>query len=337
MNHITIIMPAYNVEKYVGIALDSLIQQTHTDWSCFVMNDGSTDNTPALLKDYAEKDKRIKIFSQENKGLTKTYNNLLRKAEETEEIEYLFILDSDDFIHPKTFELLLKELKQSNADVAETPWKRVDAKADLTSVPDLPAEINTTILTDLSIYFSKEQAKGDWFNKWNKLYKWNKIKHLRFDEELTYEDDFWYETLVHHTIDKKVMLNVPLYYYRSNATSLTKSLKFEKYVKSGIRRVNLSWETFVKTGKVPAEYQAVFMADLTKDAYRMILQKNVKKNKNKIQRKELFLLAAEALKDLVENQKINPKYLSFFKRLALWSACHRYYFLTRLFVKISAF
>ncbi len=76
---INVIIPMYNVEKYLRMCLDSLRNQTYANWRCFLMDDGSTDRTLAIAKSYAEKDDRFQVFTQPNQGAAKTRNNLLDK------------------------------------------------------------------------------------------------------------------------------------------------------------------------------------------------------------------------------------------------------------------
>ena len=103
---IYVVIPAYNVDKYLAITFNSLLGQTYADWVCLCMDDGSTDETFKVMQQFAEKDKRFKIFTQKNQGVTKTLNTLLDKVEGP----YLYYLDSDDYIHPKTFETLIQLL-----------------------------------------------------------------------------------------------------------------------------------------------------------------------------------------------------------------------------------
>ena len=77
--HISIITPAYNTGHFLHETIDSILKQTHQNWDFYCCNDGSTDNTLDVLERYAKQDKRIHVFSHENKGLTKTLNFLLDK------------------------------------------------------------------------------------------------------------------------------------------------------------------------------------------------------------------------------------------------------------------
>jgi len=330
---LSILIPVYNAEKYLRNCLDSILAQSITDWQCYCMNDGSKDNTLIILEEYAQKDSRFHIYSQQNQGPSKALNALL---DEMDESAYLSFIDSDDFIHPKTFEMSINCMEKQDADLVEYSLQKV---ANCSSLADISAEEVTQeylLIEDFSIYLSRKKALGGWINKCNKLYRYASIKDLRFDDQLCYEEDFMYESIVHSRIAKKVILHAQLYYYRTNPNSLTKSIRFERYVKSAIRRIELSDAYFIKQNRVSSDMMNDFMSDLSKDAYRMILQKNMKKNKNLQEKKQLFLLASDSLRKLTQEQIIDPSKLSFFQRLALRACIAKQFWRCYILVMISA-
>ena len=110
---VSVIVPVYNVEKYLKDCLDSVVNQTLEDIEIICVNDGSTDNSLAILEDYAEKDSRIKIITQENKGLGGARNTGLYHANG----EYISFIDSDDWIELNTFEELYNMSKNLDLDM----------------------------------------------------------------------------------------------------------------------------------------------------------------------------------------------------------------------------
>lgn len=94
MSQISIIIPVYNDEKYITETLDSVIGQTFSDWQVICINDGSTDNSLKILKQYAKRDKRIQIIDQKNAGVIVARTNGINKAKSP----YIFMLDGDDKI-----------------------------------------------------------------------------------------------------------------------------------------------------------------------------------------------------------------------------------------------
>ena len=106
MPKFSIIIPVYNVEQYLQDCLDSVLAQTCADWEAVCVNDGSTDDSLSILREYAAKDKRIRIIDQPNGGLSAARNSGIKVAEG----EYIFLLDSDDWIVPYALERLNRHL-----------------------------------------------------------------------------------------------------------------------------------------------------------------------------------------------------------------------------------
>lgn len=110
---ISIVVPVYNVEIYLRECLDSLINQTLEDIEIICVNDGSTDSSPQILEEYASKDSRIKIFHQENQGVSAARNLGIKNVTS----EYLMFVDSDDWIELNALEILYKTIKEKNSDI----------------------------------------------------------------------------------------------------------------------------------------------------------------------------------------------------------------------------
>ncbi len=102
MSKISVIVPIYNAEAYLNRCLDSIINQTYSDLEIILINDGSTDNSLDICLEYASKDKRIVVYNQTNKGISKTRN----KGIELATGDYIGFVDSDDIISPRMYETL---------------------------------------------------------------------------------------------------------------------------------------------------------------------------------------------------------------------------------------
>ncbi|MBR6933705.1 MAG: glycosyltransferase [Bacteroidales bacterium] len=102
----SIIIPVYNVEKYLRECLDSVLAQTFEDWEAICIDDGSTDRSAAILEEYAQKEARVKVISQPNGGLSAARNTGLKAANG----EYVLFLDSDDWLEPNALDVLASKL-----------------------------------------------------------------------------------------------------------------------------------------------------------------------------------------------------------------------------------
>ena len=107
---VSVIIPIYNVEKYLGRCLDSVINQDYKNIEIILINDGATDNSLNIAIDYQKKDKRIKVFSQKNQGLSAARNTGLDKAVGN----YITFIDSDDYVSKDYVSYMFNLLKKNN-------------------------------------------------------------------------------------------------------------------------------------------------------------------------------------------------------------------------------
>ncbi|MDD3669530.1 MAG: glycosyltransferase [Alphaproteobacteria bacterium] len=333
MPKIAVLIPVYNTERYLPMCLDSVIGQTYARFEVLCLNDGSTDKSPEILEQYAARDKRFRIFSQPNAGVTAALNALLDKV--PGDTDYIFYLDSDDFIHPRAFECLLHHMRRRRPDVVECATARVGHDAAPHAFPDIRIPHPGCVsVDDMDVFFSRRTRVGAWINKVNKLYDWRRVKSVRFRTELLYEEDYFYACEINAVIRRKVIVPDVLYFYRRNPASLNGRLNFPKYLASGINRIRLSHEVFVKTGRIPPEYRSDFKADLARDAYRMIVKKNLKKNKNDAECRALFHRAADAVDALTRQGIVSFATLPFSQRLVVRLCRRRMYRLAKIAARL---
>lgn len=113
MKKISIIVPIYNAEEHLDKCVESILEQTETNLEIILVDDGSKDNSFEICKKYEKTDQRVKVIHQENAGVSVARNHGIELAEG----EYIGFVDSDDWIEPVMYERLLKEAKETNADV----------------------------------------------------------------------------------------------------------------------------------------------------------------------------------------------------------------------------
>ena len=216
MPKVSVIIPVYKVEKYLPACLDSVRAQTFQDWEAICVNDGSPDNCGEILAEYAAKDPRIKVITQTNQGLSMARNNALKHAKG----EYILFLDSDDFICPHLLEICVFLAEKEAAEMVSFNFTQ-----DSEEISSLNPDLKTLkyIVTDEPLYFQTKRNKHKIsVNIWSKLYKKELIEGLSFIPGIKMEDyPYMYAVLAKHP--KSVILNLPLYHYEINPTSISRA------------------------------------------------------------------------------------------------------------------
>ncbi len=121
---VSIITPVYNAERYVGLTIESVLKQTYTEWEMLIINDGSSDRSEEIIKQYVERDSRIKLFTQKNAGSAAARNNGIRRAQG----RYICLLDADDMWDCDFLEMQLQLMERKNAQLVYSSFRRVDAE-----------------------------------------------------------------------------------------------------------------------------------------------------------------------------------------------------------------
>lgn len=125
MPKISVVVPCYNGEKYIGQTIESVQAQIERDWELVIVNDGSHDSSAAVINSYAANDERIHYYEQENQGISASRNNGFAKTDTSS--QYVMFLDHDDTLEPDAFTSLLAELeKNPQAIAAHGLMRRID-------------------------------------------------------------------------------------------------------------------------------------------------------------------------------------------------------------------
>ncbi len=215
---LSVVIPVYNVENFLSVCLDSVLAQTLSELEIICVNDGSTDKCEQILQEYANKDKRIRIITQENSGLSSARNTGIKAAT----CDYITFLDSDDFIASDFYQKLYDNAINNNADIScgNTVYY-TDGKTKYNT------ELNRRIFKkNKNIYISSENKRDvctSWAC-WNKIYRRNLIinNNLKFYNGKLVED-FPFTFLICALSNKIVCDQTANLYYRQHSNSIMKS------------------------------------------------------------------------------------------------------------------
>lgn len=217
MKKVSIIVPVYNVEKYISECLNSLIKQTYSNIEIILVNDGSTDKSGEICKKYAGQDKRIKVIEQENQGAANAKNNGLEHVTG----DYITFIDSDDYVELHWIKTMVDTLEDKNADVVECNFVK-----EYVDSYELGND-NTYAYKEFSSETYMEQYLSNWTCSlfWNKLFKVEITENVYFRRERRCIDDEFYTYKILSNAKKIVRIEDILYHYRQRISSAVVSEK----------------------------------------------------------------------------------------------------------------
>ncbi len=238
---VSIVIPSYNVENYIDRCLDAVRRQTYMNWECIVINDGSKDDTWSKLEAWAKKDRRFRVYSQENIGMGPTRNKAIGLAEG----KYVTFIDSDDWVEADYIQQMAEAILRENADICKSNFFFHDMaqdtvwEADVTDVID-PEDVKTYIHPNM------------WCNMFDiRLFRENNISM----PGIPLEDMAIYPLLLLKA-NKVVGAAKPVYHYQINTgSSVMDNIKSMQYYPNAV-------EYLVKEGKrlgLNEKYEKLFM------------------------------------------------------------------------------
>ena len=230
MPFVSLIIPVYNAEKYLRRCLTSAMEQTFKDMEILVVNDGSTDESLAICREYAQMDPRFHIINKENTGVSDSRNRAIQIAKG----DYLQFMDSDDWLTPDATETFVYAAQKFNCDLVIADFYRVD-KAVFTEKQHI-RERGLLTREQFATYMMQDPADFYYGVLWNKLYRRDLVEkyHLRMDVSVNWCEDFLFnlEYILHANVF--YALQAPVYYYvktkgslASQGLSITKTVKMK--------------------------------------------------------------------------------------------------------------
>lgn len=291
---ISIILPVYNVEKYISRCVESLINQTYTNIEIILVDDGSTDKSYTICEKYAEKDLRVKLFHKQNGGVSSARNVGLKNSNG----EYITFVDSDDWVKEDMLEHLFKKLNDNNADISictcivasnESMWDPNKGKKDY------------IITREEAI---KRLLYKEYCVIWGTLFSKNVIEGIFFVEDISNNEDSYFLFNVFRK-SKKIYksFEAKYIYNRQQETSITKN-KNKKSALDQIKVANLIEcdlkDEFNKYEKEYSFYKFCSLYNLTRDFIDMDIFNDPIIKKNSMELKKYY-------KKIIFNNQVQMK------------------------------
>lgn len=189
---VTIIVPIFNTESFLPRCFDSISKQTYTHLEILLIDDGSTDNSLSICNDYKNRDNRINVFSQNNRGASSARNTGLDSSHG----DYVMFVDSDDWIAPNMVEVLVKDIKEEKVDmvISQVPYDRHISEAKKMD------KIET-----MSILLNRA-----WWSPYGKIFSKTAIQDIRFPKATISED---YVFMLHTILNCETIYYTPECFY----------------------------------------------------------------------------------------------------------------------------
>lgn len=231
---ISVIVPVYNVEKYLNRCVKSILSQTYRDYEVLLIDDGSTDKSNELCNLWIQRDNRIKVYYQQNQGLSAARNTGIKYAKG----EWITFLDSDDYIEKHYLEILVHNMQMTSADISCCDYLRTD-KWQIKGIDYVSNQYIELKGNDILVFY----LENDIVSAWAKLYKRELFSNIKFPVGKINEDISTIFQIFCKA--KKVTYSYSrLYFYYKNNEGITKQ-KFE------YKNINLieAWEEVVNFSK----------------------------------------------------------------------------------------
>lgn len=292
---LTIIVPAYNAEKYIEKCINSIInQETRYKYNVILINDGSSDGTLGILKSYEEKYSFIKVFSQKNIGIAETRNKGIKHISG----KYVAFIDSDDFIEKNYVEKLLNCAYEKDADIVRCNYYEYDInkKSIIKTGKNRP---NKTYVNGLGRDIT--DYKG---------YPWGGIFKSKLWRRIEFPNGYWYEDMIIRMIcfrEAKVFsyINDKLYYYCIHDNNISKSIEKTKNIKS-LDQLFLTIELSNLSRKLDLKNDDELYYCLLYE-FSTLLWLRTRKINNKL-RREVFQYACDFMQTMNDNYTLNEDF-----------------------------
>ena len=244
---ISVIVPVYNVEEFLENCLDCVCNQTFEDIEIICINDGSTDSSPDILQSYAKKDSRIRVYNQENKGLGFVRNIGMEYASG----DYIYFIDSDDYLALNTLELAYDNITSNDADMVIFKYKFCrDGGEFILGRFDIDKQFPDVDFNNFTISYKsiKNHVLFGSSPPWHKLFKrdfLNKYDDLVFPLNIAYEDLFFHVKSILRASSISILPEYLYYYKEDNPSSITNDPKNHIDI---FRHINMIREFLEKEG-----------------------------------------------------------------------------------------
>jgi glycosyltransferase involved in cell wall biosynthesis len=307
---VTIILPIYNGERYLTVALESVKAQTCEDFECLCIDDGSSDGSAEIVRMFEAEDSRFRLIQQPNAGVAAARNRGIKESKG----EYIAFLDQDDAFAPELLERLLQDARETGCDVVEAEITEFNTEA----LPE--ARVSSTFDVNVSNspfadFFSLGNGSCVRIAVWGKLYAKKALSDVRFPDGVFGADDYVFTARLYSKIDRYASTGERLYLYRMHAGNVTTQMPM-KYIMGMLKSREMVWKELLAESNVPEK----LLAKVSRRFCKEILSWAVKKTcRQHYAAKEMDILRKEVWR-LKDDGVLVPRGIR--DRLKTYLFCH---------------
>lgn len=224
MKLISVIVPVYKAERYLGECVDSILNQTYESFELILVDDGSPDNSGKICDEYAKKDERVKVIHKENGGVSSARNTGIDNAAG----EYIAFVDSDDTVDKQYLELMCNKLEETNSDLCFCHFNIFDENSCKEYIEQIPKYQIVDFEDEEFICFSKRffgLKNNVMGSPWRTLIRRSCVGDIRFNPQIKICEDLVF--IVNVVFNSESICSIPnaLYQYRVNSNSAGRTYK----------------------------------------------------------------------------------------------------------------
>lgn len=255
---VSIIIPCYNQSEFIEETLLSVFNQEHTQWECLLIDDGSTDNTAAIIKKWVEKDNRFCYYKKENKGVSEARNFGLQKAKG----DFIQFLDSDDLIASDKLSVSISAIQEYEVDIVCSNYLMFSESINNTRSPFSQLEKFEFNFYNLARYWNDGFTVPIhcWF------FRAALLKNIQFPEGITAQEDWVMWLRIFQNSPKTYYIPTPLAFYRINPNGRSNT--------GGLFNETLQAMNYMKHYISDADFQILYEAVITRYNSRMLYWRN---------------------------------------------------------------
>lgn len=242
---LTVIVPCYNMEKYLNKCIESITRQMYTMIDILLIDDGSSDNTPALCDEWRKKDKRIRVIHKKNEGLAYARKTGI----ENTKTKYVTFVDADDQIHPDMYQIMMKGMLKESADISQCGvcdiYENGIIKNRVTNIINDNYTVHDRVQS--VIYILDDTIWRSYM--WNKIFEVSLFKDITFPYGRGLDEDTSIMHELFHKVNKTIYFQSEFYYYLARSGSISKAIDIKSKAKNVYDRCNARNERYLFTAK----------------------------------------------------------------------------------------